>query len=115
MIKLVQTLPVALIILIATILEVSGDALVRKAIYNYEGWIKTAAILIGAVLLLGYGYCLNLAPVEFSKIAGLYIATLFIVWQTINYLTFKTLPDMPILIGGALIITGGFLVTFWKP
>ena len=45
---------------------------------------------------------------------GLYIATLFIVWQVINYAFFRTLPTLPILAGGALIVAGGAIVSFWK-
>jgi len=46
--------------------------------------------------------------------AGLYIATLFVVWQVVNYFAFHTTPGIPILAGGALIIVGGLIVTFWK-
>lgn len=98
----------------ATTLEVTGDAVVRLAIYNHAGFYRVLLMVaIGAPLLLGYGGCLNLAPVEFRNVVGLYIATLFIVWQVINFLFFRTLPNLPILIGGALIVTGGLIVTFW--
>jgi len=33
----------------------------------------------------------------------------------INFLVFRTLPNLPILIGGILIVVGGLIVTFWKP
>ena len=68
-----------------------------------------------AVLLFGYGLFLNLAPLEFGRVVGLYIATLFVVWQVINYIAFRTLPNLPILVGGALILAGGAITTFWKP
>lgn len=58
---------------------------------------------------------LNLAPVEFRHVVGLYIAVLFIVWQIINFIFFHTLPNLPIFVGGTLIVAGGLLVTFWKP
>ena len=70
--------------------------------------------LIGMLLLLGYGLFLNLAPVEFSQVVGLYIATLFIVWQVINYIFFKSIPTLPILIGGFFVVIGGLIITFWK-
>jgi hypothetical protein len=72
-------------------------------------------MLAGAALLLGYGVALNLAPVEFGRVVGLYIATLFVVWQIINFFAFRTLPTLPILVGGALVIAGGLIITFWKP
>lgn len=70
--------------------------------------------VVGALLLFGYGFSLNFAPVEFRQVVGLYIATLFIMWQTINFLIFRTTPNAPILMGGALIVAGGLIVTFWK-
>jgi hypothetical protein len=102
-------------LLIATMLEVSGDALIRKGIYNNTGLARLALLLIGAALVFGYGVSLNLAPLEFGQVVGLYIATLFVVWQIINFVAFRTLPSLPNLVGGALIIAGGLIVTFWKP
>jgi hypothetical protein len=69
---------------------------------------------VGAVLLFGYGLSVNLAPVEFGRVAGLYIATLFVVWQLVNWIVFRSPPVAPILVGGALIVAGGAIVTFWK-
>ncbi|MGK4569046.1 hypothetical protein [Flavobacterium sp. 3HN19-14] len=101
-------------LIIATTLEVLGDALIRMSIYNHVGTARIALAVVGAVLLFGYGFFLNLAPVEFGQVVGLYIATLFIVWQIVNYFTFHTLPTLPILVGGALIVSGGLIITFWK-
>jgi hypothetical protein len=102
-------------LLIATTLEVSGDAVVRMAIYDYTGPVRVALFLAGAVLLLGYGSTLNLAPFDFGRVVGLYIATLFVVWQVINFVAFRSVPTMPILVGGGLVIAGGMIVTFWRP
>jgi|HubBroStandDraft_2_1064218.scaffolds.fasta_scaffold329921_2 hypothetical protein len=103
-----------LFLLLATSLETFGDAIVRIGI-GQTAWLPRGALfLAGAVLLFGYGVSLNLAPVEFNRVVGLYIATLFIVWQVVNLIMFGTLPDMPILVGGALIVGGGLIVTFWN-
>lgn len=102
-------------LLIATTLEVSGDAVIRKGIYNYSGAGRLGPLLIGAALLFCYGFSLNLAPLEFGQVVGLYIATLFVVWQVINLIAFRILPGLPILVGGAFIVAGGLVVTFWKP
>jgi hypothetical protein len=110
-----QTLSTLGFLLIATTLEVSGDAVVRLAIYDQAGRMRLTLVFVGAILLLGYGTSLNLAPLEFRHVAGLYIATLFVVWQIINFIFFRTLPNLPILVGGTLIIIGGLVVTFWKP
>ena len=101
-------------ILIATILEVTGDAIIRVSIHNHSGLARIGLMLVGTILLFGYGTSLNLAPVEFKEVVGLYIATLFVVWQIINFIAFRSLPTIPILIGGTLIVIGGLIVTFWK-
>jgi small multidrug resistance family-3 protein len=110
-----QTLSNLSFLLIATTLEVSGDAVVRLAIYNHAGVTRLGLMLSGAALLFGYGFSLNLAPVEFRQVVGLYIAILFVVWQVINFLVFRTLPNLPVLVGGTLVVVGGLIVTFWKP
>ena len=115
MIKALQSVNPLILLLIATTMEVSGDAVIRLAIYNHAGSVRLALFLASAALLFGYGSLLNIAPIQFERVVGLYIATLFVVWQVINAIVFRTLPTMPILLGGALIIAGGALVTFWKP
>ena len=110
-----QGIPAAALLLAATILEVSGDAVVRTAIYNHAGLARAGFFLIGAALLFGYGSLLNLAPLEFGQVVGLYLATLFVVWQVINFVAFRTLPTLPIILGGLMVIAGGMIITFWKP
>jgi hypothetical protein len=114
MFKVLQSIPIPLLLLIATTLEVSGDAVVRLAIYQHAGALRVASLLGGTALLLGYGCFLNTAPVEFGRIVGLYIATLFVVWQIINFMVFRTPPALPVCLGGALVIAGGLVVTFWR-
>ena len=75
---------------------------------------RVALLLAGAALLLGYGSSLNATPVPFGRIVGLYIATLFVVWEIITYLVFHTLPGPPVCLGGALVIAGGLIITFWR-
>ena len=102
-------------LLIATVLEASGDAIVGVAIYNHAGLIRVGLFLAGAALLVGYGSFLNLAPLDFGRVVGLYIATLFVVWQVINIIAFRSFPTVPILVGGALVIAGGASISCWKP
>jgi small multidrug resistance family-3 protein len=97
----------------ATTLEALGDATVRIGLFNRAGLERGAIVFGGGVLLLGYGTMLNLAPLPFERVVGLYIATLFVVWQVVTFTTFRTIPSIPILVGGAFIIAGGLVVTFW--
>jgi small multidrug resistance family-3 protein len=112
--KLLAGTPVLVFLIFATALEVSGDALIRKSLFEHAGLARFGLFLMGAVLLAGYGTLLNLAPLEFGQVVGLYIATLFVMWQIINFAFFRDLPTLPILAGGALIVAGGLIVSFWK-
>jgi hypothetical protein len=100
-------------LVIATVLEASGDAMVRLGLRQGVLPLRLALFVVGATLLFGYGIFVNLPPIEFGRIVGLYIATLFVVWQIVNFAVFGTLPAAPVLAGGALIIIGGSIVTFW--
>jgi len=100
-------------IIIATILEVCGDKIISNSLHNHSGIARLGPMLIGATLLFGYGFFLNLSPLAFGKIVGLYITTLFIVWQIVTCLTTRSAPAMPVIIGGALIVAGGMIITFW--
>jgi small multidrug resistance family-3 protein len=112
--KLLAGMPVLAFLVIATALEVSGDALIRKSLFEQTGLARLGLFLLGGALLAGYGTFLNLAPLEFGQVVGLYIATLFVMWQIINFVFFRDLPTLPILAGGVLIVTGGLIVSFWK-
>jgi hypothetical protein len=98
----------------ATVMEASGDAIVRIGLAQAAWPIKLALFAGGAALLFGYGLTLNLAPLEFGRVVGLYIATLFVVWQIVNFISFRSLPTLPILVGGVMIVAGGLVVSFWE-
>ena len=115
MVKALQVIHPLILMLMATTLEVCGDAIVRMAIFSHVGLIRVALFFIGAALLLGYGTFLNLAPLQFGRVVGIYIATLFVIWQVVNFIAFRSLPTLPILVGGAFVIAGGAIITFWRP
>ncbi len=101
-------------LIVATTLEACGDAMVRLGLRQGAFPLRVALFLVGAMFLFGYGVFVNLPAVEFGRIVGLYIATLFIVWQIVNFAVFGVLPAVPVLVGGALIVVGGSIVTFWQ-
>ncbi len=113
--KSLQSIHPVLLLLIATTLEVSGDAVVRMAIYDHTGGMRIASFVAGAALLFGYGAFLNLTPLDFGRVVGLYVAILFVVWQIINFIAFRATPSLPIIVGGTLLIAGGAIITFWRP
>lgn len=105
---------VFLFVLLATVLEATGDAVVRIALHQEGLAGRIGLFAAGACALALYGTSLNLAPVEFAQVTGIYIATLFVVFQISNYIFFKTLPTLPVLLGGVFIVTGGLIVGLWK-
>jgi len=112
--KPLTDMPVLVFLIIATALEVAGDAIIRKSLFEHAGPARIALFLLGTLLVAGYATFLNLAPLEFGQVVGLYIATLFVMWQIITFLFFRSLPTIPILTGGILIVAGGLIVSFWK-
>ena len=74
---------------------------------------KQVGFAIGALLLIVYGLVVNLSKLDFSKLMGVYIAVFFVVSQIIAVTIFKEKIHPPVLVGGALIIAGGCVMTFW--
>lgn len=105
---------VFLYVLLATVLEAFGDAVLRVALHQNAGAARIALFAIGAVALTLYGTSLNLAPVEFAQVTGIYIATLFVMFQITNYIFFREVPTLPVFLGGFLIVAGGLIVGYWK-
>ncbi len=103
-----------LFVLLATISESFGDAIIRISLRHPSIFSRVALFLAGTVLLAIYGALLNLAPVDFASVTGLYVATLFVVFQITNYLVFHIVPRPGILVGGLLIVTGSTVIALWR-
>lgn len=103
-----------LFVFAATVFEAVGDAVVRIALNHPSLPARIGLFVIGGTLLTLYGTSLNLAPVEFAAVTGMYIATLFVVFQITNYVIFRTAPTPAVVVGGTLIVTGGLVVSLWK-
>ena len=103
-----------LLILTATIFEAAGDAIVRMALHHQASPARMALFLGGFTLLALYGTSLNLAPVDFATVTGVYVATLFVVFQIANFAFFRSVPTPSVLTGGAFIVIGGLIVFFWR-
>jgi drug/metabolite transporter (DMT)-like permease len=101
-------------VLVAAILEASGDAILRLAPHHQSLPSRVGLFLFGSVLLALYGTSLNLAPVDFATVTGVYVATVFVVFQLNSYLFFHQIPSPPIYVGGALIISGAMVIMLWK-
>ena len=103
-----------LLLLIAAVLEVGGDAIVRAGLKGHTSAARAGYLALGAVVLFGYGVFVNTAPADFGRLLGMYVVLFFIVAQLVNLFVFGVRPGMGIIAGGALIVAGGIVISAWK-
>src|SRR5262245_18050485 len=96
-----------MLLALAAVLEVGGDAAVRRGLLQSSwGWM-----LAGSLALVAYGFTVNVPrSIEFGRLMGLIIAVFFVVSQLVNLLAFGGRPSASLLLGGALIVCGGLII-----
>ena len=97
-----------LVLLLAAVLEVGGDALLRAGLKG-KGALLLAA---GAAALILYGVLVNLTALDFGRLMGVYIVLFFVISQLTAVLLFHERPPLPVLLGGLLVICGGIIMSF---
>ena len=97
-----------LILIVASILEVGGDAVIRKGLRGNS----PAAIIIGCVLLSSYALMVNVMKWDFSKIFGIYVAFFALVSVLFGRLLFKETIPFSTWLGLAVIICGAAIIQF---
>jgi drug/metabolite transporter superfamily protein YnfA len=108
-----MSLPVTLLVLFAAaLLEAGGDALVRNGLHASTTTSRLTFFLCGAFVLFGYGYVVNSPSWDFGRLLGVYVVFFFIAAQLISYFVFHTIPGRNVLLGGALIVLGGVVISF---
>jgi drug/metabolite transporter superfamily protein YnfA len=104
-----------LLLLLAALFEAGGDALVRIGLHSPSLPMRVGLFAAGGVVLFAYGFAVNSPSWDFGKLLGVYVTLFFVVAQVINMVCFGVRPDLPIFVGGALILGGGLLITLWRP
>jgi hypothetical protein len=99
---------------LAAFLEVSGDACFQSGLYQATGAARGMWFLAGAAVLATYGFFVNLPQWDFGKLLGVYVVLFFVIAQIVAKVRFHQSPTTPILVGGALIVAGGVVMTFWR-
>ncbi|MFI5181914.1 MAG: hypothetical protein ACHQPI_11020 [Thermoanaerobaculia bacterium] len=97
-----------LIFLAAAVLEVAGDATVRKGMRG----AGLALIAAGCVMLGTYGVVVNLVPWDFSRLLGVYVAVFAAVSVLFGRFIFRETVPASTWIGVAMIILGGLVIQF---
>jgi small multidrug resistance family-3 protein len=95
----------ATILIIAAILEVGGDALIRLGLHGARG-----LLIAGAITLTTYGVIVNQGRLDFGRLMGVYIAIFFVVSQIIAFAIFRQIPGRTTILGGAFIVIGGIVM-----
>jgi hypothetical protein len=99
-----------LVLLLAASLEVVGDAIVRVGLHK-PGWrARLFLYLLDAAVLFTYAWTVNVPAWDFGRLLGLYVVLFFIVAQLVSWLGFGQAPSRGVLIGGALIVSGGLVI-----
>ena len=95
------------VLLMAALLEVGGDALVRGGLQRKGAWL----LLAGSLTLAAYGFLVNMTRLDFSRLMGLYIVLFFVVSQAVAVLCFREAVGRGVMVGGAMVVLGGVLMT----
>src|SRR5262249_22505291 len=95
-----------LIFVAAALLEVGGDAVIRTGLRG-SGWVF---VVLGCLMLAGYGLVVNLVKWDFAKLLGVYVAVFALVSVLFGRFVFG--EDVPLSTWGgvALIILGGVVI-----
>ena len=97
-----------LVFLAAAILEVGGDASIRKGLRG-GGWLPIAA---GCLMLGAYGLVVNLVRWDFSRLLGVYVAVFAVVSVLFGRFLFQEVVPTSTWVGLGIIVIGGAVIQF---
>jgi len=101
------------VLLLAALMEAGGDRLMSLAMRGMTEASfgrRLIAYVAAAVTLTAYGYVVNKPDWDFGKLLGTYVAFFFFVAQLLAWKR----PSATVLIGGCLIVAGGFIVSLGR-
>jgi small multidrug resistance family-3 protein len=105
---------VILLLLVAAILEAGGDAIIRHGLHGSSLWHRIALFVFGGAVLFAYGYAVNAPPWDFGRLLGLYVVFFFVIAQILSTFVFGQPPSRSVLIGGAMIVGGGVVISLFQ-
>jgi len=101
-----MTLLAWVIFIAAAILEVGGDAIIRRGLRGSIVWF----IVLGFVALGCYGVVVNTVKWDFSRLLGVYVAVFAVVSVLTGRFVFKETIPPTTWIGLAIIVVGGAVI-----
>ena len=105
-------LPIAawLVFVGSALLEVGGDAVVRKGLRGYN----IVLIAVGGLMLAAYGMLVNTVHWDFSRLLGVYVAVFALVSVLCGRFLFGEQVPYSSWLGFAIIIAGGLVIQFGR-
>lgn len=96
------------VLIVAAILEVSGDAFVRRGLRGRSFMY----IMFGFAIVALYAVVVNLLPWEFSRILGVYVAVFAFISVLVGHFVFREGVSISTRVGLALIAAGALVIQF---
>ena len=103
-----MNLAVWLVFIAAALLEVGGDAVIRRGLRGRSA----GYILLGCTVLALYGLLVNSIKWDFSKLLGVYIGFFATVSVFCGRLVFRETVPTTTWLGLALVVLGGLVIQF---
>ncbi len=91
---------------LAALLEVGGDAVVRKGLRSSQALY----LCLGCLMLATYGIVVNLVKWDFSKLIGVYIAFFTVCGVLAGKFLFRETVPTTTWIGTGVIVLGGLVI-----
>ena len=95
-----------LIFVAAAVLEVGGDAVIRKGLHGNIIWL----IFAGFLILGSYGVVVNTVKWDFSRLLGVYVAVFAVVSVLAGRFVFKETVPASTWLGLSIIVIGGAVI-----
>jgi small multidrug resistance family-3 protein len=96
------------IFIVAALLEVGGDAIIRKGLRHS----RVILILWGCAMLALYGIVVNVLKWDFGKLLGTYVAVFALISILFGRFVFKEHVSTTTVVGVMAIVIGGLIIQF---
>ncbi len=92
----------------AGLLEVGGDAIIRKGLRG-----SAIGFIVGGFIILGiYGLVVNIVKIDFSRLLGTYVAVFAVISILFGRYFFKESISSVTWLGMIIIVIGGLVIQF---